>query len=113
MGMGGTGVSQIDIQKMQLLNAKGERSTLAQRISVTSKSIEILESSGPERTEPVEGKLSHIEAMLSAIILANLEQLRGNLKEGNERFDYLDKAIASAESPIKKAIIVPPGQRNA
>ena len=48
--------------------------------------------------------------MLLGLITTNLEQLRANLLEGQERFDYLDKTISAAESPVKRAIIVPPGQ---
>ena len=98
----GLGMSQADVMRMQLMQAKAERKTLAGRIAVTKRSIEILEASS----------IGHVtvEGMLSALIQTNLEQLRANLQEGQERFDYLDKSISSAESPIKKALIVPPNQ---
>ena len=50
MGMG-MGMSQADVIKMQLMQAKAERKTLAGRIAVTKKSIEILEKSLPPQTE--------------------------------------------------------------
>ena len=106
MGMGmGMGMSQADVMRMQLMQAKAERKTLAGRIVVTKRSIEILENALPR-----EGSRTGAEIMLTALINTNLEQLRANLQEGQERFDYLDKTISSAESPIKKAIIVSSGQ---
>ena len=109
MGMGvggGLGMSQADVLKMQLMQAKAERKTLAGRIAVTKRSIEILEKSLLSSS----GEPSPVETLLTALIHTNLEQLRANLLEGQERFDYLDKVISSAESPIKKALIVPPNQ---
>lgn len=105
----GLGMSQADVMRMQLMQAKAERKTLAGRIAVTKKSIEILEKSLPTGIRPPFGA-NPIEDMLTALINTNLEQLRANLQEGQERFDYLDKSISSAESPIKKALIVPPNQ---
>lgn len=97
----GLGMSQADVIRMQLMQAKEERKTLAGRIGVTKKSIEILEKALPS---------GNVGLMLVALIQTNLEQLRANLQEGQERFDYLDKSISAAESPIKKALIVPPNQ---
>ena len=103
----GLGMSQADVMRRQLMQAKAERKTLAGRIAVTRKSIEILEKSIPPETI----SWGWTETMLVALINTNLEQLRSNLQEGQERFDYLDKTISSAESPIKKALIVPPGHK--
>lgn len=104
-------MSQADVMAMQLLQAKAERKTLAGRIAVTKKSIEILEKATPANIIVSEG-LSWSETMLMALIQTNLEQLRANLQEGQERFDYLDKSITAAESPIKKALLVTPNQHN-
>ena len=104
MGMG-MDMSQADVMRMQLMQAKAERKTLAGRIAVTKRSIEILEKATP----PVD-PATFTDVMLMALITTNLEQLRANLLEGQERFDYLDKTISAAESPVKRAIIVPPGQ---
>ena len=105
MGMG-MGMSQTDMMRMQLMQAKAERKTLAGRLEVTKKSIEILVEASTFNSP----HFVRIEKLLQALINTNLEQLQANLLEGQERFDYLDKTISAAESPIKKALIVPPNQ---
>jgi chromosome segregation ATPase len=106
MGMG-MGMSPADMARFQLLQAKGELQTLNGRIEVTEKSIERLSGS---LDNPSENVLERVEGKLNALIETNLLQLRGNLAEGNERAEYLKKAISSAESPVKRALVIPPSK---
>lgn len=103
----GMGMSPADVARLQLLQAKGELKTLNGRIEVTEKSIEILSGSQNNSSPDV---LERIEGKLNALIETNLLQLQGNLAEGNERAEYLKKAISSAESPVKRALVIPPSK---
>ena len=98
----GIGMSQGDVMRLQLLQAKGELKTLKSRVLTTQKSIEILEVAAKSETSVV--------AAIMAMIDAQLIQLRANLNEGLDRVEYLEKSISAAESPVKRAIIVPPGK---
>lgn len=102
MGMGGTGGVPRSVVAMQ---AKGERDTLQKRIAVTADSVKELEDALNFQSE---SSVSRIERCLVALINTNLIQLRGNLKEGNERVAYLNEIIKQAESPVHRANLVHP-----
>lgn len=91
-----------------LKQAKGERDTLNARIAVTESSIAELESA-LEYAPDFEGEpavmthLRKIERRISSLINVNLIQLKGSLKEGQDRVAFLNEGIRQAESPIQPA----------
>lgn len=105
MGMGGTGGVPRSVVVMQ---AKGERDTLQKRVAVTQSSIKELEEALNFQSE---SSVSRIEKCLAALINVNLIQLKGNLKEGTERVDYLNEVIKQAESPVHRASLVHPASK--
>lgn len=101
--MGAMGMSQGDMLKVHLAQARGERTTLEGRVKVTSDSITTLETAlkGGDRapSELVdESPTESLYRLVAALIFTNLTQLKANLDEGMARIEYLDKSIKTMEA---------------
>ena len=115
--MGAMGMSQQDMLKVQLAQARGERATLEGRVKTTSQSIETLETALKQATETAPKDDPEVNyfapenptlILVIALIRTNLTQLKANLEEGMARIEYLDKSIKVMESQ-QSGVITNPG----